>query len=236
MRSWSVAVWVVLALAVGTVFGRWTTTLQAPEEVKAASMSPQMMPRAGFLPDRGEPMASPTTVTGVVREVIQVPNYTYLRLEVAEGAQVWAAVETTTAVSAGARASVDRAVMMHDFASKALGRSFEEIYFGRLGGPAPAPVATVGAGVMPLSALFASRAALVGQTVRVTGVVAKATKVSGVSYLHLQQGGDDVLVTTANEVSVGSTATFEGQVVLDRDLGTGVTHPVVLEGARVVGG
>ncbi len=139
MKPLSVAVSVLLALVVGTVFGRWSARLDAPAEVK-----PVAMPSAGFLPGRASALAPaataapdegqhPTTVTGVVREVIQVPNYTYLRLEQPEGGEAWAAVETTTAATAGAQASITDAVMMHDFASKALGRTFSEIYFGRLG-------------------------------------------------------------------------------------------------------
>ena len=135
MRPGFVAVSVVLALAAGTVFGRWSARLDPVPVSVVAPVS--AVPSAGFLPGRegGDGAPSPTSVSGVVREVIQVPNYTYVRLDVEGGSEVWAAVETTTALTAGAPAVIANATLMRDFPSKALGRTFGEIYFGRVGGP-----------------------------------------------------------------------------------------------------
>jgi hypothetical protein len=82
------------------------------------------------------------TVTGVIEEVIQVPNYTYLRLKTAAGDE-WAAVNSTTEAVKGQPAVVAQASLMTGFASSTLKRTFDRIWFGQLqgasaGGPPPA--------------------------------------------------------------------------------------------------
>ena len=76
--------------------------------------------------------AAPTdpVILGKVLETIQVPSYTYLRLQTSSGEQ-WAAVQTTD-LAVGATASITGAVPMENFESKALKRTFAMIYFGQL--------------------------------------------------------------------------------------------------------
>ena len=132
MKPLSAVGCVVVALAVGTVFGRWTAGLETAAAPVRANPKAGAPPSMGFLPSRAAAGDEPTTsVNGVVREIIQVPSYTYLRLE-HDGAEVWAAVSTSTALTAGAQVTIADAAVMHDFASKTLGRTFGEIYFGRL--------------------------------------------------------------------------------------------------------
>lgn len=76
------------------------------------------------------PAATGPVVEGTVLETIQVPSYTYLRLQTASGEQ-WAAVQTTT-LATGATAKIVDAVPMEKFESKALKRTFDMIYFGSL--------------------------------------------------------------------------------------------------------
>jgi hypothetical protein len=66
-----------------------------------------------------------------VQEVIQVSNYTYLRVQPKDAAEFWAAV-TKTDVAKGAVVSFDGAELMTNFESKELERVFDQIYFGRL--------------------------------------------------------------------------------------------------------
>lgn len=67
---------------------------------------------------------------GKVLEVLQVPNYTYLKLQTAQG-EVWAAVPTTE-VKQGASVGLASAVPMEGFHSKTLNRTFDKIMFGTL--------------------------------------------------------------------------------------------------------
>ena len=86
---------------------------------------------------------------GVIVERIQVPNYTYLRLGLADGREAWAAIPKAE-IEVGAKARVVESLVMRKFTSPSLGRTFETIVFGTLEGdtgrPADAgPIDDVGA-------------------------------------------------------------------------------------------
>jgi len=74
---------------------------------------------------------------GVVEERIHVPNYTYLHLGLADGREEWAAVPKTE-IEVGARARVVESLVMREFVSPTLGRTFDSIVFGVLEGGAAA--------------------------------------------------------------------------------------------------
>jgi hypothetical protein len=71
-------------------------------------------------------------VKGVVLEVKDVANFTYLRLKTSEG-EIWAAV-INTPVKKGAAVTIENAVVIKDFKSKALDKTFPSIVFGSLVG------------------------------------------------------------------------------------------------------
>jgi hypothetical protein len=73
-------------------------------------------------------------VKGEVLEVKDVAPYTYLRLKTAKG-EVWAAVNKA-AVKKGAQVTIDNPMVMRNFESKTLKRTFDTIVFGTLAGPA----------------------------------------------------------------------------------------------------
>jgi hypothetical protein len=83
---------------------------------------------------------------GEVVETIQVPKYTYLKLKGADGALAWAAIPSTE-IEVGARVKVRESILMHDFRSRTLNRTFERIVFGTLEGGTAAGDA--GAGRLP---------------------------------------------------------------------------------------
>jgi hypothetical protein len=74
-------------------------------------------------------------ISGEVLEVIEVPNYSYLRIGERGSEGKWTAVPTAK-VSVGQRVSAQNAMEMQNFNSKALSRTFASIYFGTLGGGA----------------------------------------------------------------------------------------------------
>lgn len=80
------------------------------------------------------PPAAETTLTGEVRESIDVAQYTYLRLATSDGRELWAAVSRAP-VSVGSRVSVVDAARMTNFESATLKRKFDVIYFGNLASP-----------------------------------------------------------------------------------------------------
>ena len=73
------------------------------------------------------PATSAAQVQGTVRERLEAPGYTYLRLETSSGEQ-WAAVPTTKA-RLGERIHLGGVTVMQGFESKSLKRRFERILF-----------------------------------------------------------------------------------------------------------
>jgi len=96
--------------------------------------SPAAAAAPGAVPERREPGIAHD---GVVLERIHVPNYTYLRLGLEGGREAWTAVPRTE-IEVGARARVIESLVMHEFTSPTLRRTFASIVFGVLeGGEAP---------------------------------------------------------------------------------------------------
>ena len=78
------------------------------------------------------------SLSGEVLEVRNVDAYSYLRLKTASG-EVWAAVPTAM-VAKGAKVTIERPMMMENFESKTLKKTFDRIAFGTIAGAA-APAA-----------------------------------------------------------------------------------------------
>ncbi len=82
----------------------------------------------GALPDEA---TAPAVIEGDVLEVIDVPQYSYLRLGEKGSPGTWVAVPTS-GLAVGAHARIREAMKMEQFASTALKRTFPVIYFGTL--------------------------------------------------------------------------------------------------------
>jgi hypothetical protein len=195
---------------------------------------------------------------GQVAEVIQVSQYTYLRLESGE----WAAVPSAPSIQAGQTVGIALQNEMVDFTSPSLGRTFARIWFGALEGAAPqaaqaqpqmaqlpssppgvqAALQAVGSSnavALRVVDVFSERKALAGQRVKVTGTVDRVNFVQGVHYVHVKDGTgvaadktDDLLVLSQVEVAKGASVTAEGVVAIDRDVGMG-SVAVLLDQAQV---
>lgn len=91
---------------------------------------------AGRIADR--PVADPAGQgsrlwRGKVLETIDVPNYTYIKLAAQTGEEVWTAVPRDE-VAVGAEVAIVESIVMTNFTSRALGRTFPSIVFGVLEG------------------------------------------------------------------------------------------------------
>jgi hypothetical protein len=204
--------------AVGYLLGRSSNPPVSPTVAAAASSvaapAPSLPQTPPFAAEAAPERGAPTFLTGAVAEVIQVPNYTYLRLSTS-GGDAWAAVATNTSIVTGQPVTVAAQTEMSNFTSKSLGRTFPSIWFGELSSGAvaqvPAPpglpsghpptgaksatdqaVAALnkaeGALDLRVANVFSERALLAGRTVRVKGTVAKVTSVNGTTYAHLTDG------------------------------------------------
>ena len=157
--------------------------------------------------------ASPTApVKGTVLEVKNVDSYTYLRLKTAQG-ETWAAV-TRAPVKTGAAVSIENPMVMQNFESKTLHKTFPSIVFGTLGkvastdanrsmsmaaahagvakakGVADTPVAkAVGANAKTVAEINQQSAALNGKPVLLRGKIVKYNAgIMGKNWLHLRDG------------------------------------------------
>ena len=182
-------------------------------------------------------------------EVLDAGTYTYLRLATSEG-EKWAAVPVTD-LQVGDEAHLEGAMVMTDFESPSLGRSFDSILFGTLAaevsnGQEPAPAVTpTGEHLGDRSVLEVNeqRATLAGSSVTVEGTVTRFTPaVMGKNWLHVSDGTgssdagtDDLTVTTAANLEIGDTVRLSGLVSTDVDLGMGYQYAVLLEDAEVEG-
>lgn len=200
--------------------------------------------------------ADGTTLTGKVLESKDAAGYTYLRLQGPSG-ETWAAVEQQ-AVKTGATVTIENAMQMSNFESKALHKTFASIVFGNLQG---------GAGAQPHGEAMAAKADLAPVNVsRATGpnartvaevvsgaralkdkpveVHAKVVKynpgIMGKNWVHLQDGsgkaGDgtnDILVTTLASTKPGDVVTVSGTVRTDKDFGAGYAYKVLIEEASL---
>jgi hypothetical protein len=84
------------------------------------------------------------TITGTVRERIPVGPYVYVRLETNGGDDVWTAVNEAP-LDVGDAITVHNVMLMEQFQSQTLKRTFARIYFGSLRPAAGAGVQTDGA-------------------------------------------------------------------------------------------
>jgi len=152
------------------------------------------------------------TVKGQVLETMDVESYTYLRLKTKDG-ETWAAVNKSP-VKKGAEVTIENAMVMNNFESKTLKRTFPTIFFGTLGGTgasAPADGADMakahsglgktidpgdihvpkasGPNARTVAEVVTKGAELKGQTVLVRGKVVKYNpEIMGKNWVHLRDG------------------------------------------------
>lgn len=212
-----------------------------------------------------------------VLELINVSNYTYLRVK--EGGNEYWLAAPSIETQAGEMLYYEGGMMMTAFESKELNRTFDRILFvGRVVkdraalAPAKDSVAlppnhvpiTQGAPVeaaptgsakdtvkqqvrvapapngISIGTLLKNPGAYDGKTVILRGKITKYTAaVMGKNWVHIQDGTDfngkfDMVITTLATLVSGETATFEGKITLNKDLGYGYFFEVLMEDAKVL--
>jgi Tfp pilus assembly protein FimT len=166
-------------------------------------------------------------VKGEVLEVKDVESYTYLRLKTKDG-ETWAAVPKAK-IKTGAKVSIENAMVMNNFQSKTLNKTFPSIIFGQLGGAtgsegaaaAPHPTAEASSGKPAINVLVPKAtgpnartvAEIVGKAgelkdkpVLLRGKVVKYNpEIMGKNWLHLRDGSGSEANGT-NDILVTTTA------------------------------
>jgi len=197
-----------------------------------ATETPAAMPPAAAAPA--------FSVTGKVLEVKNVDSYTYLRLNTQNG-EMWAAVMKAP-VKKGSTVSVENAVVMNNFESKALKKTFPTILFGTLGGAAAAvapsghgmggtayplvpgkkletindtPVAKAsGENARTVAEIITKRAELKDKPVLLRGKVVKFNPaIMGKNWIHLRDGSGSAADDTNDILVTSAGDTKVGDIV-----------------------
>ena len=224
------------------------------EEPQEQSVQP---PRQAQPPQQA--IAGSNDHTVVVQEVIQASGYTYLNVK-ENDSTFWIAI-TKREIEAGKTISFADGLVMKNFTSKDLQRTFETIYFvSKISGNEPLPSGgkqsevnphqtkptmgkkeiTVEAveGGISIGELFSNKDSYANKTVLIKGQVTKVNRaIMGSNWVHLQDGTSgsgkfDLTIMTQDEVSVGDIVTFEGLIVLNKDFGSGYAYDVLMEQAK----
>ena len=202
--------------------------------------------------------SSAAVVTGEVLEVRDVDSYTYLRLKTKDG-ETWAAVDKAP-VKKGAKVTIENVMVMKNFESKSLKKTFPTILFGNLGGTGkvigsphsgaaktmdttgPINIAKAsGANARTVAEIVTKAAELKDKPVLVRGKIVKYNpEVMGKNWIHLRDGSgaaadntNDILVTTTTQAKLGDVVTVTGVVRTDKDFGSGYAYKVLIEEATL---
>ncbi len=222
-----------------------------------------MIVAATFVGAAEEPAAAPPgsiLVKGEVLEVVDTASFTYLRIKTRDG-EVWASVPKAP-LKKGAEVTIENAMVMKDFKSKSLNRTFAVIYLGNLAGaphaggdsanphsgaakPVDAPDARIakakGANALTVAEIVRKGAALKDKPALVRGKIVKYNEgIIGKNWIHLRDGSgsaadgtNDILVTTVNPAKLGEVVTVKGVVHTDKDFGAGYAYKVLIEDATL---
>jgi hypothetical protein len=192
-----------------------------------------------------------------VKEIIQATNYTYILVK-ENNEEVWIAIEQDENLQIGEKLYFADAMLMENFESKELGRTFDKIYFVNKISKNPIDKQAewfksnhnaqstsgrkVEVEVSPLDGfsiekLYAEKANYAGKSVKIKGVVVRFNeKIMDSNWVHLQDGTGtaeandfDLTITTQDVVVIGDTVVFEGTINLDKDFGAGYFYPVIME-------
>jgi hypothetical protein len=216
---------------------------------------------AGEIPAPIHPEAA--VVKGEVLEVMNVENFTYLRLDT-RGGEIWAAV-INVPVKKGDAVTIKNVIVMNNFESKILKRTFPTILFGTLvssGGRTRVPLVMgtsylalaqkwnagginvpkiSGTNARTVAEIVAKGDELKDKSVVLRGKVVKYNPdIMGKNWIHLRDGSgsavdntNDILVTTANQLKIGDIVTFKGIVRTGKDFGAGYAYKVLIEDATL---
>jgi len=196
----------------------------------------------------------------VVKEVIHAAGYTYLNVS-EKRKTTWLALPGMD-VSKGDKLSYSGGMIMNDFHSKELNRTFPDILFleritneskktevkeikieGKMGEVKNEKInvsVKQGEGCISIAKLFESKADFSEKTIKVRGIITKINSaIMGKNWIHIQDGTEykgayDLTITTDSHLQVSDTVTFEGKISLKKDFGYGYTYEVIMEDGKLI--
>jgi len=241
----------ILALAVGC-----RDTERKAADPDAAARTP------GASTQRTANAAKPSVKQGKVVETMNSGGYTYVKVA-AGGGQDWYAGPETPVTVGETVVLPTNAMVMNNFTSNSLDRTFERIYFvGTIGKPGGAKAASTATkprvappeaapdtdftgiekaeGGMTVAEIFQAGASAAGREVVLRGKVVKYSPgIMGKNWVHVRDGtgeagSNDITITTKDSAKVGDTVLVTGKLAADRDFGHGYKYALLIEDAKVV--
>ncbi|MCF6307578.1 MAG: hypothetical protein L3J09_06460 [Flavobacteriaceae bacterium] len=200
----------------------------------------------------------------VVQEVINIKDYTYLRV-FENDVEKWVATSPISAEK-GTVFYFKNAMEMADFESKELNKIFNNILFvdrlsttpdltlvedkitmKNLSEKATKPIIeqkeitiTPTNGTISISEIYKNKENYNNKVVTVKGEVTKVNPaILNKNWVHLQDGSSfnndfDLTITTQSELIVGDVVTLKGTLVTNKDFGAGYTYSVIIEDAILI--
>ena len=185
------------------------------------------------------------TVTVKVETVEQVEGYTYMLVK-GKGPAYWVAAASME-IAPGASITYQTGLIMEDFYSKELDRTFDKVMFlDAVMGSAKTsvPKAEVDLekveGTVSIAELYENPGSFKGKKITVKGKVTKFNpEIMQRNWIHIQDGTEydgkfDLTATSQDPFQVGQVVTIEGVLSVDLDFGYGYTYEILLEEATAV--
>jgi len=197
-----------------------------------------------------------------ILKIEQTNNYTYLFVK-ENSEEFWMAIDRSDDYQLGETIYFADAMLMEDFESKELGKTFDKIFF--ISKTSKTPIdkqaewfnsshnTNSSSGTMaevdaePLNGysiekLYADKKEKAGSTIKMRGVVVRFNeKIMNSNWVHLQDGTGttengnfDLTITTQEKVTLGDTVIFEGTITLDKDFGAGYFYSLIMENGTLV--
>lgn len=196
----------------------------------------------------------------VVKEAVDGGTYVYLNVD-ENGKNYWMAISNIP-VTVGNTYYYDDGMVMKDFESKQLNKTFDEIIFTNTirttelseeptvkeeNPHTAAPVAVQNdvkiekpKNGTSLAELFSAKKSFSGKSIIVKGKVVKVNDgIMDKNWIHIVDGTQfenlgDLTITTTETVNIGDIVTFKGVIVLDKDFGQGYVYDILMEEAKLV--
>ncbi len=192
-----------------------------------------------------------------VKAVEQVENYTYLLVK-GRGPACWIAVSSTE-ITPGESITYEGGLLMEDFYSEELNRTFEKVLFldalegskppamDMMPGTSHGSALKVGKmkisveaeeGTISIAELYANPDSFYGKRIRVRGEVVKFNAaIMERNWIHIQDGSEfdgkyDLTITSQESFEVGQVLTLEGVLAINKDFGYGYSYEILIEEAK----
>jgi len=196
----------------------------------------------------------------VINEMSDGGNYAYINVN-ENGNAYWMAIPNTE-VKIGETYYYDGGMLMKDFESEHLNKTFDEIIFAdgirqtelpvkkeiknphENSNPVASSVEEVKIeqpkGGTTLETIFSNKESLSGKSITVKGKVVKVNNgILEKNWVHIVDGTQfenkkSLTVTTNELIKVGDTVTFKGKITIDKDFGYSYVYDILLEECELI--